>query len=727
MDPPFLVTSVHPTRRRNGTIRVRGTSEARIVIDINPHWGRKIYTMSGMLILAIALQGLGGADASAQGFDGHGSTPPPDGPHVADPILGYGGAITGPPTFTVWTATATSPLVERITDGKKVTDVPVIDDLFGFEFGFASNIDGRLGAGVSLPVWFASDGQIGTGPAIGDITLWAPVRLVHTQRQRLGAVPFILLPTGPEARFLGESGFGAGALVSGAADAGPLLGSLDAGLDSVAASGYEEWPGGLHARYAADIGFMPTGSLGLHFEVRSRFPLSSAAPTLPTEAMGSVKIRPSDRLFLTGAFGTAVTRGVGAAGSRMFLGLTSVPGKEALPADGPPAIAYADIHVIDRRMFPINAAIITVGGLTVETDHEGYALIPSRALKRTGVIHIEREGFEPVALTVDADKEWWEVQLIRKPVSVAVSVVGPEGVLLSLDVDIQGPYDAGEPQIDEAGVFNWLLRAGTWRVTMSSPGLGSQERTIIIEESRSDAIRVDAVLAPLLSDVTSVRVQVVDRRGRPVEDAVVALEDRDLGTTGTGGDIKIAGLKEGSATFVVRSERFGDDTVVDLVIEEGETAVFAVLDWLAGAVMVVVSDSIGLPINAKIDFNGPVSLPNRTLGDDGEELFVLRPGSWELVITAPGMGTQRRRIDVMDEAGELVEVNVMLLAEEDGNATLEVRIVDPSGAALSGVDVTLAGKRVGQTGGTGTVTLEGLHPGIRDIAVDGDQLVTVTV
>ncbi len=679
-----------------------------------------------MLTLVIALHGLVGTDARAQGFDGHGANLPPDGPSVSDPIFGFGGGVTGPPTLSVWAATASSPLVERFTDGRKVTDVPVIDDLFGLELGFAANLAGPLGIGVSAPAWLISDGQSSGGPTMGDTSVWAPIRIAHTEGYKLGVVPFALLPTGAEARFLGESGFGAGALVTGALRGGPLLAGLDLGLDTTAASDHPEWPGGPHARYAGDLGFLPTDAFGFHLELRSRFPLASTAPTLPTEAMGTVKVRPIDRLFIIGGVGTALTRGVGAAGSRVFLGLTTAPGKQPVAVDSPAEIAVKDLHVVDTRLFPLGGAVVTAGPVTGITDLEGYAVLPARVVNRAGAIRVEREGYEVVELEVDPDQDWWEVKLTRLPVDLAVSVVGPEGVLTLLDVGIDGPFDPGIPRIDAAGVYNWKLRPGGWRVTMSSPGLGSQERTIIVEEDRSDPIRVDAVLTPLISDASSVLVRVVDQRGRPVEDAVVALEDRDLGTTGTGGDLRVEGLEEGGASFVVRSERFGGNTSLEVVVvDDSEVEATAVLDWRPGSVLVTVTDSAGLPLDATISFGGPVSLPQRRVGTDGEELLVLRPGTWDLLITASGMGDQRRRLEITDESGKLEEVNATLLPAEDGNASLELRLVDPGGAALSDVDVTLGTERIGRTGGSGVVVLDGLHTGIREVAVDGDKLVIV--
>ena len=441
--------------------------------------------------------------------------------------------------------------------------------------------------------------------------------------------------------------------------------------------------------------------------------------------MASVKVRAMERLFLNGSIGTGLTRGVGAASSRAYFGITSAPGKEPLAIDDAEAIAYKDIRVADHRSLPLRAARVTVGSTTVHTDDEGYALLPSRAVDRQGLLTISCDGFETVELAVEPEQEWFEVKLVRLPVEVAVSVVGPEGVLQLVDVSVTGPYEPEAPRIDDAGVRNWQLRAGTWSVRMSSPGLGTQERTVIIDEDRSDPIRVDAVLAALVNEDTSVLVKVVDKRGRPVEDAVVALGDRDLGTTGTGGDMKVEGLQTGAAQLVVRSERFGDDTVLEVDLEEGSQELTAVLDWLPGSVSVQVLDIAGIPLDARISFSGPADLPTRRLGDDGEEIFVLRPGLWDVRIEADGMGAQRRRLDVSDEPGVLQTIDVVLLREEAGDATLELRVVDPTGEPLSMVDVTLGAQRVGRTGSSGLVVLEGIHPGLRQVSVEGDQLRTV--
>lgn len=674
-----------------------------------------------MWLLALALHGLTGV-VVAQTFDAQGPQLPPDGGSVRDPVLGYGGHHPGAPVVSLLGMAASDLLVQRITDGDHVVDTPLLDDLFGAQVSAIGALGPRFAIGATLPVWFSSGGLAGGGFAMGDATLWAPIRVLGRERERLAVVPFGTFPTGAAARYLGTPGVTVGALVSGGLDRGPFTAHLDLGLDGTAATGSASWPGGLHGRAVADVGLAPVEVFGVHLELRSRAPLFRPLHSVPTEAMLTVKGRPDERVWLTAGAGRALTRGIGAPGLRMMVGIQAALGKQDVVA---PVITGAadtrDLRVTDERGFPLDGARVLVGGSTVQTDHEGFAAVPVRAL-REGELLIEHEGFEPLKLPVSEDELWWEVALRRLPVPVAVSVVGPQGMLELVDVRISGPQDVPDPRVDDVGVHHYALRAGTWTIEMSSPGYGKQERTLIIEPTRTEPLRVDAVLTDLIDD-TRLRIQVVDALGQPVEDAVVAVEGRDLGTTGTGGDLIIEGLEKGEHALVVRSSRHGEGRVLKVVVGDGDQTVRATLDWQPGSVQVRVSDSVGLPMDATVRFEGPAQLPARNLGSDGEELFVLRPGSWDVVVSAEGAGTQSRRIEVSDRPGELISLAFRLLTDEGGPVDLDLRVVDVDGRPLPGVDVALDGKPLGRTGPSGTLGLEGLDMGLRQVDLSGELLI----
>jgi len=689
-------------------------------------WGfTKVRRHSTRPIWLIALLGVAWSDAHAQNFDGHGTNLPPDLADVADPVLGLGGAAMAAPTVSVTAEAATNLLVRRVFDGDDVNDVPILDDLFGLNLGASTQVYKNIGVGLSVPTWFVSDGLSAGGATFGDTSVWVPIRLHRNQGWRLGVSPFLQIPTGSEPRFLGEAGFSGGGLVSGGWSRGLLVLNLDVGMDATPRTSLDEWPGGAYARYASDVGFVPIERVGLHFETRSRIPVVSTAPSLPVEAMATVKVAATERINVTAATSTAVTRGVGAPGIRFLMGATVSPGKKPPVLDENVGLPPKDIHVIDVQGFPLTGVLVTVGPFDEETDGDGYATIPGRLALRSESLAISRKGYDEQTVPITGKEEFWEVTMERSPVPLAVSVVGPEGALAETEVRIEGPYDPGMPRIDEAGVRNWTVKPGAWRVVMASPGLGTQERTIIIEHDRSDPIRVDAVLASLVSEETKVVVRVVDRMGRPVEDAVVAIEDRDLGTTGTGGDLSVEGLGETAASFVVTSERYGASTAVDLQVLPGEQEVVAVLDWQPGSVQVEVTGPKGRPMDAAVTFVGPEVIPARDLGDDGEKLVHLTPGTWEVQIEAEGMGTQTRKVEITEEEGQLSVVKVALAKDEEGDGDVELRVVDVDGNAAANVPVMLDGKAVGETSSTGNLVLEGLDSGKKHtFTVGGDDLET---
>lgn len=680
---------------------------------------RATATLVPMTPLGLSLTTFLSTFAAAQDFDARGMALPPEGAGVRDPTLGLGGARTGAPTITTLVDVNSGLLVRRIVQGPNVEDVALVDDLVGTSLSFQTGLYKGLGLGIAMPLWFFSDGLEGGGPAAGDLSLWVPVEIVHDEWGSVGVVPLVTLPTGAAGRSLGETGAGGGGIVSGQANFGALFAALDAGLDVSPRTDVPEWPGGLHYRYAADFGVAPIERLGLHLEARGRAPFDSQAPSLPLELLGTTKVEATERIFVTATAGRALTRGVGAGGFRLYTGVTIVPGKKPVEAEIVTEPPPKEVHIIDDRRFPISGATITANGATGVSDIEGYAGLPPRSVKE-GTIRIEHPNYEPIELPVDPDAPFYEAQLKRKPVQLAASVVGPQGSLMLVEVEVEGPYDPGPATVDEAGVRHWELKEGTWYVRMSSPGLGSQERTIVIEPGRTEPIRVDAVLTPAIAANNLVRVQVVDRLGRPVEDAVVALEDRDLGTTGTGGDLAVSGLQAGAGALTIRSEQFGEGARVELIIpEEGEQVVQAVVDWRPGSVQVQAVDPRGQPIDATVNFIGPANLPPRGTGSDGTELFVVRPGTWNVEVTAPGMGTQIRTIEVTDEAGELVVVDVDLTGDEKGPAELTVRVFDVDGKPVPDVHLALDGKPIGATGPGGDITLQGLKSGRRTLATSG--------
>jgi len=661
--------------------------------------------------------------AHAQTFDGSGPVVPPLRADPADPLLGFGAAPAETASITVLGEAAVDPLVYELVDGEQLVVDPVLGSLFGANLSGRASLGRRVDLGLSLPVWVATDG-IATGTAVGDAHLWVPVRLLDRSSWRVAVVPFVRAPTGPDARFLGDPP-GAGVLGSVGWSTGPFLAHADLGFDAGVPSEAGDWPGSVRARFALDGGLRLGESAAAHVELRGRSPLGVSVPSVPTEALLSVRGRVVEQVSLSLGGGRALTQGVGAGSLRLFMGATFAFGDadEVEERFTAPEREIREVNVIDASRLPVRGATVVAGGSEVLTDHEGFADLPIKAVKE-GELTVSAPGYLPTTLAISVDDPYWEVQLQRAPVALAVSAVGPDGAAAAAEITVVGPAEVGEGSVDEAGVENWELSPGSWIVAIEAEGFGRQERTVLIDETRVDPIRVDAILTPEVSAGTELDVRVVDALGRPVEDAVVAVENRDLGTTGSGGDLRVQGLSAGEHAIVVRSTQYGEAVVQEVQIDPSGTSVVTVpLTWQPGSVLVRVEGPDGKPTDATVAFSGPDALPERTVGPDGEELFVLRPGEWEVSVESTTLAPQTRQIVVDGAEGRLVTLELGLLPEEDGDAALDLTVLDPDGWPVEGLDVQLDTIPAGKTGPDGKVQLRELQRGVRFVQVQGGLVV----
>jgi outer membrane protein OmpA-like peptidoglycan-associated protein len=626
-------------------------------------------------------------------------------------------------------------LVREVRDGPFVRVDPVLDTVFGANLGGSVAIGPRFGIAASLPIWFGATGASGSAPGLGDLELWAPVILLDEQQERrrytVSVVPTVSLPTGANARYLGDP-FGGGALVSGAAGFGPLAVSLDAGMTATLATGDADWAGGLRARFAGSVGVVPTESFGLHAEVRGTAPFAGDVVSVPTEGLLTARARPASRFWLTGGIGAAITRGPGAATPRFFFGTTI--GLDREEEDTPQIQTTArgevqELHVVDERRFPIEGAQVELGRYVLSTDRDGFVDIPLKAWRKAEVVPIEHPMYEVFDLrALEEEASFWEIQLDRRPIPVAVSVVGPEGDPLDTAkvrmANVAEP-NAFEPEVevDAVGVHRWTLPPDTtWVATITAEKMGGQARVVSIPAQRIEPIRVDVVLGFAEDPTTKLTVTVVDGTGVPVEDAAVAVDDRDFGTTGPGGVLEVRGLPREDHVVTVRSSTYGEAVVRGVEIGD-DTEVTAALSWPAGAVVARVVDDRGEPLDATVSLRGPVPLPERRLGSDGQQLFILRPGDWVVRFSSPGTAPQERTLVVSDVPGILRELDVTLQPlPEEGNGELVVQVVDEAGNRLADVAVKLDGQDVGTTSADGTLTLLGVAPGTRSVSASAEGL-----
>jgi outer membrane protein OmpA-like peptidoglycan-associated protein len=148
------------------------------------------------------------------------------------------------------------------------------------------------------------------------------------------------------------------------------------------------------------------------------------------------------------------------------------------------------------------------------------------------------------------------------------------------------------------------------------------------------------------------------------------------------------------------------------------------LAYLPGSLRVMARRGDAPVPDARIRFSGPSALPSSALGPDGEGYFTLDPGQWVVALSAESLGVQER--DVLVEADEtsLLVIDAILAPSEEGTAKLTVRVVGPDGAPLGDIGVALDKQSFGSTSSGGSVTIEGLDPGVRTLQLDGGELFT---
>ncbi|MCB9764304.1 MAG: OmpA family protein [Alphaproteobacteria bacterium] len=361
-----------------------------------------------------------------------------------------------------------------------------------------------------------------------------------------------------------------------------------------------------------------------------------------------------------------------------------------------------------------NAGVIRVEGLA-----EGDAVVDVSAE--------DFQDFDSETLNVLATSPARTLVLDRLPGSVRIIARGPDGPLSDALVRLLGPEVLDPVQLDTEGRQVIQLTPGQWTAVLSSEVYGLQQRDILIEEDFTGLVDVVFNMVPAEGGEAALAVRVIDPDGQPVEGAEVLLDGTLLGSTASGGSLRVEGLDPGTRALEVRGARFRPRQALDVQLDEGLREVLVTLDWLPGSLKVVARTADGPIEDALIRFSGPGQLDVASLGPDGEGFFALEPGDWTVVISAEALGLQQRDVIVEPDQTSLLELKAVLLKDEGGDATLTVNVVDPDGHAVNGAEVLLDGALVGTTSTGGGLTLGGLSSGARSVTVRGSLLREQTV
>jgi outer membrane protein OmpA-like peptidoglycan-associated protein len=320
------------------------------------------------------------------------------------------------------------------------------------------------------------------------------------------------------------------------------------------------------------------------------------------------------------------------------------------------------------------------------------------------------------------------VTLRWSPVPIGIEVRDEQGRSIAAALTVTPTNgDAPSPLAAAAdGRAKVDLRPGTYRLDIAAPTYGRQERDITITPGAKPR-SIEVLLLPDEGDGT-VEARISDGDGQPLETSRLLVDGRPVGTAGSGGRILVGDIKDGSHRLEVSAEGFQTLEQRDIATTAGgKQSRDIVLQRVPGSVRVVARTAEGRVVDAVVRIEGrpdgtdnPVRLAPTPLGDVGERIFVLRPGTWRVLVASAKYGVQTRDLVIRPEDFNLVTVDVVLQPAEEGQAELVVRVIDPEGTPVDDAQVALDGKVVGHTSTGGTVDLLGLTPGARKLTVSAD-------
>ncbi len=391
-----------------------------------------------------------------------------------------------------------------------------------------------------------------------------------------------------------------------------------------------------------------------------------------------------------------------------------------LPDEG--GTAEVKLEVLDYQGAPVNGATVSIDGRARGQTSTGGTLGVTGLREGERAISVDAPDFRPTPSSVQLGPgpTTQRLYLLRPPGSLRVvtrTEIAPVGDAM---LRLIGPEEVPETAVGEDGEHMFVLAPGNWTVLASSAAYGMQEREVVID-AEGQYQEVEFLLQQRETGMAALLVRVIDPDGQPVEGAEVMLEGHRLGSTGTAGTLKVVGLQPGSRSIQVSGEHFRDIAPRDIELVDGLRETVIVLPWKPGSVQVVARGPEGALIDAQVRWVGAAEIPADSLGPDGEALYTLDPGPWELFISSSTFGLQERSVQVRPEDVQLVEIDARLLRPE-GEAALELTVLDPDGAGPGGAAVEIDGQPVGTTGPGGVLRVASLAPGKHTVRVDGELL-----
>jgi outer membrane protein OmpA-like peptidoglycan-associated protein len=558
---------------------------------------------------------------------------------------------------------------------------------------------------------------------LGDLGVSAPVGLVLPRDDgtgfALGLVPDLVVPTGNSNALVGEVGLAGGLRLAGlgTTDRFQLAGDVGARLQqSEFLPGLSRGAG--RAVGAAAVGFRPAGQWWLHGELRAWSSIGGNLPDAGSELFATTAVRAGPLKVTAGAGRGAFGGGLGAASLRVFTSLSWVraprEAEDVLPPTGVDGFVF---QVKSPEGRPVAGAEVLVDGEVVgQTGLDGKVVLAEEP--RWSQVSVRAPGYLDTGVERSPEGVVVPVALAFAPSPVAVSITDPEG----------RPLAATALAREQAGGAEFPLRdgdalpPGRYDLEISAPGFGTQHRVVEVYP-RAPLDPLDVVLLPDTGGRAAMAITLLDASGAPVDGARVLVDGVPVGATDQG-ILTLEALAPGPHTVEVLHDGFTTTTATGVVLaDDAELSLPITLERVPGTVRVRVRAPDGLPVDdAVVRFIGPRRLPPMELGVQGERAQVLGAGTWVVTVTSPRYGLQEREIVVSADRFEQLDVDFVLQADELGGGELVVRVIDPEGRPVPGVEIAIDDRPYGRTATGGTLSVASLVPGIRAMELSGPGL-----
>jgi len=331
--------------------------------------------------------------AFAQGIDAHGFYVAPHDGDIRDPLTFYrpGALHGGEWSISALLEYARAPLLEVIESelGSGSTEIPVLDDVLALNIAAGIAPHERFRIDAFVPVYGFTTGGTDReieGPTVGDVRVSAlgllvrPDHILEGGGLGVGVEAHVDIPSGNADRFLGRDGVAGGGGVNATYEVGVFTASAAVGAQFDPAIDVENLNGSDSLQGGVGVGFALHETTGVNLEVNGASPLKAndeKGTGSPAQTLLSLKYRAPSGLHLTVGGAIGMSRGVGSARYRAFLGLGygNMPPRRHADHDALGAIRVSDECPGEMEVYndwkDDDGCPDSLGTLVVRVEHNG--------------------------------------------------------------------------------------------------------------------------------------------------------------------------------------------------------------------------------------------------------------------------------------------------------------------------------------------------------------------